>query len=131
MPSDAASQRILAVDDNPYILRIISRVLESAGFQVVTAMSGHEALRLIERSGLPHLALVDLNMPGMDGWTFSRTVREVSDMPIIILTALGNEQRVLESVEGFADDCIFKPFHPKDLIARIQRALLRVDDPTC
>ena len=131
MRPDTASKRILAVDDNPYILRIVSRVLESAGFHVLTATSGHEALRVIERCGLPDLALVDLNMPGMDGWTFSQALREVSDLPIIVLTALGDEQRVIKSVEKFADDCIFKPFHPNDLIARIRRVLLRVDDLTC
>ena len=69
-------ERILAVDDNPYTLRIVEVALSKAGFEVQTANSGQEALNLIQRSGIPHLAIVDLNMPGMDGlrlfWLWSR-----------------------------------------------------------
>ena len=79
MTMDSDMQRILSVDDNPHTLRIVEHSLSRAGFDVLTATSGEDALSVINRRGLPHLAVVDLNMPGMDGVTSMRSIRSDLD----------------------------------------------------
>ncbi len=125
-PSDL--QRILVVDDNTFTLRLVKQTLEQAGYQVSTAVSGEEALTLIDRYGLPHLAIVDLHMPGMSGFEFCRSVHEFSDMPVIMLTAVGSEETVIEGLEQHAEDYIVKPFSSPELIARVSRVLRRMGD---
>lgn len=122
------SQRVLAVDDNAFTLRIVKHTLEQAGFQVVTAVSGQDALKMINRHGIPHLALVDLHMPIMSGFEFCHAVREFSDMPIIMLTAANAEETVIRGLEQYAEDYIIKPFSPSELVARVKRVLRRVDN---
>jgi DNA-binding response OmpR family regulator len=124
------TQRILAVDDNAFTLRIVQHTLEQAGYQVVTAVSGKDALKLINRHGIPHLAVVDLHMPVMSGFEFCREVRKFSDMPIIMLTAVNNEETIIEGLEQYAEDYIIKPFNPNELVARINRVLRRMGDYT-
>ncbi|MEJ2747625.1 MAG: response regulator transcription factor [Anaerolineae bacterium] len=121
-------QRILAVDDNAFTLRIVQHTLEQAGFQVMTAVSGQDALKLINRHGIPHLALVDLHMPLMSGFEFCHAVREFSDMPIIMLTAANTEETIIKGLEQYAEDYIIKPFSPSELVARVKRVLRRIDD---
>lgn len=121
-------QKILAVDDNTYTLRIVQHTLEQAGYKVSTAVSGTEALKLIERYGLPHLAVVDLHMPGMSGFEFCRRVHDFSDMPVVMLTAVNNEETVIEGLEQHAEDYIVKPFNPSELVARVRRVLRRMGD---
>ncbi|MFL7837647.1 MAG: response regulator transcription factor [Candidatus Promineifilaceae bacterium] len=125
-PSDI--QRILAVDDNTYTLRLVKHTLEQAGYQVSTAVSGEEAMTLIDRYGLPHLAVVDLHMPGMSGFEFCHAVHDFSDMPVIMLTAVGNEETVIEGLEKHAEDYIVKPFSGPELVARVSRVLRRMGD---
>ncbi len=122
------SQRVLAVDDNAFTLRIVKHTLEQAGFAVVTAVSGQDALKMINRHGIPHLALVDLHMPLMSGFEFCHAVREFSDMPIIMLTAANAEETVIRGLEQYAEDYIIKPFSPSELVARVKRVLRRVDN---
>jgi DNA-binding response OmpR family regulator len=122
------TQRILAVDDNAFTLRIVQHTLEQAGFEVVTAVSGQEALKIINRHGIPHLAIVDLHMPIMSGFEFCHAVREFSDMPIIMLTAANTEETIIKGLEQYAEDYIIKPFNPNELVARVKRVLRRVDD---
>lgn len=119
-------ERILAVDDNPYTLRIVEVALSKAGFEVQTASSGQDALNLIQRSGIPHLAIVDLNMPGMDGFQFCKSVHTFCDMPIVMLTAVNEEETVIRGIEEFAEDYIVKPFSPGELVARVRRVLRRI-----
>lgn len=119
-------ERILAVDDNPYTLRIVEVALSKAGYEVQTATSGQDALNLIQRSGIPHLAIVDLNMPGMDGFQFCRAVHQFSDLPIIMLTAVDEEETVIRGIEEFAEDYMVKPFSPGELVARVRRVLRRI-----
>ncbi len=125
-PSDI--QRILVVDDNTYTLRLVKQTLEQAGYRVSTAVSGEEALTMIDRYGLPHLAIVDLHMPGMSGFELCRTVHEYSDMPVIMLTAVGSEETVVEGLEQHAEDYIVKPFNGPELVARVKRVLRRMGD---
>jgi len=119
-------QRILVVDDNTYTLRIVKHTLEQAGYQVSTAVSGKEAMTLIDRYGLPHLAVVDLHMPGMSGFEFCHTVHEFSDVPVIMLTAVAAEETIVEGLEHHAEDYIVKPFNPPELVARVERVLRRM-----
>jgi DNA-binding response OmpR family regulator len=124
------TQKILAVDDNAFTLRIVQHTLEQAGFQVTTAVSGKDALKLINRHGIPHLAIVDLHMPVMSGFEFCHAVREFSDMPIIMLTAVSSEETIIEGLEHYAEDYIVKPFNPNELVARVRRVLRRMGDYT-
>lgn len=125
----ADAYRILAVDDSQFILRLVQRPLEQAGFQVVMAQSGEDGLELIKRHGLPHLAIVDINMPhGMDGFEFCRKVLEYCDMPIIMLTAINEEDTIIEAIDQYAEDYMTKPFNSGELVARVRRVLRRVGD---
>lgn len=121
-------QRILVVDDNTYTLRLVKHTLTQGGFQVSTAVSGKEAITLINRYGLPHLAIVDLHMPGMSGFEFCRKVHDFSDLPIIMLTAVASEETIIEGLDEHAEDYIVKPFNPPELVARVERVLRRMDD---
>ena len=121
-------QRILVVDDNTYTLRIVEQTLEQAGYEVSTAISGQEGLKLINRYVLPHLAVVDLHMPVMNGFEFCRTVHEFSDLPVIMLTAASDEKSIVEGLEQHAEDYMVKPFNPPELIARVRRVLARMED---
>jgi DNA-binding response OmpR family regulator len=124
------TQRILVVDDNTYTLRIVQHTLEQAGYDVSTAISGPEGLKLIQRHGLPHLAIVDIHMPEMSGYEFCRTLHEFSDVPVIMLTAVNAEETIVEGLEQHAEDYIVKPFNPPELIARVRRVLARMEDYT-
>lgn len=122
-------QTILALDDNVYTLRLVQHALEQANYKVITAASGEEALDLINELGLPHLALVDYHIPtGMSGFEFCHNVHQYSDLPIIMLTAVGDEATVIEGLEKYAEDYIIKPFNPGELVARVQRVLRRIGD---
>lgn len=126
---NAEAYRILAIDDNRFILRMVTGALEQAGFQISTATSGEEALEQIKRNGLPHLALVDINMPfGMDGFEFCKTVHEFSDLPIIMLTAVDEDETIINTIDQFAEDYITKPFNLGELVARVRRVLRRIGD---
>jgi DNA-binding response OmpR family regulator len=127
-PSLARTQRILVVDDDPAILRLVRDKLDRAGFEVWTATSGQRALDVIDRRGLPHLAIVDIMMPEMGGFEFCRTVQEFTDLPVILLTAVDEEETVIQGIEHFAEDYITKPFSPRELVARVQRVLRRIGD---
>lgn len=119
--------RILAVDDSPMVLRLVEAPLSEAGFQVMTALSGEDALVLMEEEGLPHLALVDINMPlGMDGFELCEKIMQFSDMPIIMLTAVDENETITEAIDKYAEDYITKPFRQGELVARVRRVLRRI-----
>lgn len=121
-------QIILIVDDSPYIVQAVEHTLKPEGFAVRTALSSEEALLNIQKNGLPHLALVDLNMPGMDGFQLCESIHEYSDLPIIMLTAIDDEATVVHGLDNFAEDYIIKPFRAAELVARIKRVLRRMGD---
>lgn len=121
-------QRILVVDDDPAILRLVGVKLDNAGFTVLTASCGQHALDVIAKRGLPHLAIVDIHMPGMDGFGFCRAVQAFADLPIILLTAVDEEETIIRGIEHYAEDYVTKPFSPRELVARVQRVLRRIDD---
>lgn len=121
------TKRILLVDDDLELLDLTQQLLQQRGYEVTATQSGEHALRVLARHGLPHLALVDYHMPpGMNGFTFARASRKYGEFPIIMLTAMDNTEKVVESLLDFADDYIVKPFSPLELVARVERALRRV-----
>jgi DNA-binding response OmpR family regulator len=126
--AERSSRCILAVEDDPDLLRLIRRELEVAGFRVWPAASAEEALELIARQGLPHLALVDILLPGLDGLGLARKLQEWSDLPIVMLTSVQEEETVVQAIEGFAEDYIRKPFNPREMVARVERVVRRIGD---
>jgi len=116
--------RILIVDDDPNILRLIRLYLDKEGYDVAEAARGDEAVRLF-KSAPPNLMLLDVMLPGMDGWQVCREVRKVSNIPIIMLTAKDETFDKVLGLELGADDYIVKPFDPKELVARIKAVLRR------
>ena len=119
---------VLIVDDEPSILELVATRLEMAGYDTVRAERGEHALRLIFARP-PDIALVDIDMPGMDGITLCERIREVSDLPVIFLTAMGTEAERVRGLEVGADDYVVKPFAPAELVARVAAALRRAALP--
>jgi DNA-binding response OmpR family regulator len=115
---------ILLVDDDPTILSVLARRLAREGFEVRTAPTGQGALTSLER-GWPALLVVDLMMPGMDGFELSRRVKRIADLPIIFLSAVDASEAKVRALEEYAEDYITKPFDPDELVARVQRVLRR------
>ncbi len=124
----ASEGRILVVDDNAEMRSIERLALEGAGFEVWTAASGEEAFELLEKRGLPHLALVDIMMPGMSGLELCRRIHEFIDLPIIMVTAVDEPKTVVDAIERFAEDYLTKPVNEKELVARVRRLLRRIGD---
>jgi len=115
---------VLLVDDDPTLLSVLSRRVGRAGYETTTASSGPEALKLLERSW-PALMVVDLMMPGMDGFELCRRVKQLADLPIIVLSAVDDAEAKVSALELYAEDYVTKPFDPDELVARIQRVLRR------
>jgi two-component system KDP operon response regulator KdpE len=118
--------RVLVVDDELQILRALRVVLREAGFEVVTAQSASEALDLAAVRP-PRAAIVDLVLPDGDGVQVTRRLREWSEMPILVLSAVGDEEQKVKALEAGADDYVTKPFGARELVARLQAALRRSD----
>ncbi len=120
----ATRQRVLVVDDEPQIVRALKVVLREAGFEAVPAETAAEALDLAAVRP-PDAAIVDLMLPDLDGIAVTRTLREWSEMPILVLSAVGEEEQKVRALEAGADDYITKPFGARELVARLQAALRR------
>lgn len=116
--------KILLVDDEPDILEIVGYNLKNEGYQIFTAKNGVEAVKSAKKN-IPHLIILDIMMPEMDGWTVCKKIREVSDIPIIMLTALADVTDKVVGLELGADDYLPKPFEPRELVARIEAVLRR------
>ncbi len=125
--------RVLVVDDEPQIVRALKVVLREAGFEAVAAESAAQALDLAAVSP-PQAAIVDLVLPDGDGVEVTRRLREWSEMPILVLSAVGEEDQKVRALEAGADDYMTKPFGARELVARLQAALRRTapapDEPT-
>jgi two-component system, OmpR family, KDP operon response regulator KdpE len=116
--------RILVCDDEPQILRALRVILRDAGYEAVTASTGEEAL---DRAAVkpPEAAILDLMLPDLDGVELTRRLREWSEMPIVVLSAVGEEDRKVEALAAGADDYVTKPFGPRELVARLEAVLRR------
>ena len=119
-------EKILVVDDEVSIRRILETRLSMIGYTVVTASDGDEALAVYKKE-LPNLIILDIMMPKLDGYGVCQEIRKDSDIPIIMLTALGDVADRITGLELGADDYVVKPFSPKELEARIKAILRRVD----
>jgi DNA-binding response OmpR family regulator len=115
---------ILVVDDEPKIVQLARDYLEHAGFGVVTARDGREALQAV-RQHRPDLVVLDLGLPEVDGLDVTRTLRRDSNLPIVMLTARDDEIDKLLGLELGADDYLTKPFSPRELVARVKAVLRR------
>ncbi len=115
---------ILVVDDDPRMQRLLRANLERAGYDVRAAATGHAALEQVELAA-PDLVLLDVMMPVMDGLTCLARLRAFSDVPIILLTAKGDESDKVQGLDLGADDYLTKPFGPAELLARVRAALRR------
>jgi two-component system alkaline phosphatase synthesis response regulator PhoP len=121
------SKSILVVDDEPKITQIVRDYLERAGYNVSVALDGRTALSHA-KTDKPDLIVLDLGLPHMDGLDFTREVRRLSNVPIIMLTARSEESDKLIGLELGADDYMTKPFSPKELVARIRAVFRRVEN---
>lgn len=122
-------KKVLLVDDESQIVQLARAYLEQAGFNVLMAGDGRAALATF-RSERPDLIVLDLGLPGLDGLDVTRAVRKDSNVPIIMLTARGEESDKLVGLELGADDYIVKPFSPKELVARVRAVLRRAETAT-
>jgi DNA-binding response OmpR family regulator len=120
------TQKVLVVEDELDIVKLIRAYLEKAGYTVVTATDGQEALAVF-RHERPNLVILDLNLPGMDGLDVCRALRRQSDVPVIMLTARLEETDRLIGLELGADDYIVKPFSPREVVARTRAVLRRTE----
>ncbi len=124
----SGDRRVLICDDEPQILRALRVTLREAGFEAVPAATAEEALdRASTRP--PAAAIVDLVLPDGDGIEVTRRLREWTEMPIIVLSAVGDEREKVRALEAGADDYVTKPFGPRELVARLQAVLRRSDRP--
>jgi DNA-binding response OmpR family regulator len=115
---------VLITDDDPDLRFTLAAQLEADGYRVQAAASGEAALSLAEKA-LPHLAVLDLLMPAMDGFEVARRLKRLGEVPIIMLTALDDEEHIVKGLELYADDYVTKPFSYRVLQARIRRVLDR------
>lgn len=116
--------RIMVVDDDPHIREVVRHFLGAAGFDVVEASDGREALRLLERQRAD-LVVLDVMMPNMDGWQLCQELKRRREMPILMLTAKGETSQKLKGFELGTDDYLVKPFEPAELAARVKALLKR------
>ena len=116
---------VLLVDDDHTLLTVLARRLTREGYEVQTAGSGAAALRSLQ-GGWPAILVVDLMMPGMDGFELCRRVKQIADLPIIVLSAVDASEAKVSALELYAEDYVTKPFDPDELVARVQRVLRRV-----
>jgi len=121
--------RILIIDDDPNLVRVLQLSLEKEGYEVVSATDGAEGLQQAYKTQ-PDLVISDITMPKMDGWEVCRRLREISDVPIIMLTARVGERDTIKSLELGADDYITKPFSIGELMARVKAHLRHANPPS-
>jgi len=122
--SQPATPRVLVVDDEPQIVRALKVVLREAGFQAVPAETAGQALDVVSVRP-PDAAIIDLVLPDFDGIELTRRLREWTEMPIVVLSAIGEEAQKVRALEAGADDYVTKPFGNRELVARLHAALRR------
>ncbi len=126
MQNEFERRKILVVDDEERMVRFIRLNLEHDGFLVSEAFNGKQALQQL-REESPDLVLLDVMMPGLDGFEVLQMIREVSKIPVLMLTAKGEEDDRVRGLELGADDYITKPFSPRELVSRVKAVLRRTE----
>ena len=122
------AQTILVVDDEPRIVDLVTTILETHGYRVIEAPDGDAALVAL-REHLPDLVLLDVMLPGQDGFTVLKEIRAISNVPVIMLTVQASEADKVRGLELGADDYIAKPFGQRELVSRVRAALRRAEMP--
>lgn len=121
--------KILAIDDDPVFLRLVDKVLTQQGFVVLQAAGGQEGLRMLF-SEKPDVVILDVTMPRMDGWQTCQRIREITDVPIIMLTGKHKaEEDIVRGLDHGADEYLFKPVGNRELVARVKAVLRRITTP--
>src|SRR5205814_4493856 len=120
---------VLVVDDEPVVREVVVKYLEREGFRTLEAADGDRARELLERDS-PGLVVLDVMLPGIDGLELCRWIRSTSDLPVIMLTARGEEADRIVGLELGADDYVTKPFSPRELAARVRTVLRRTSTPS-
>src|SRR2546426_4080596 len=118
-----SAHRVLVIDDDNDIRALVSELLERAGMAVEQAPDGRSGLRLLHQKA-PDLVVLDVSMPDLDGWQTLERIRDLTDVPVLMLTARGTELERVRGLQAGADDYVVKPFGRQELVARVQ-ALLR------
>lgn len=126
MTDSLERRRILVVDDEERMVRFIRMNLEHDGFHVSEAFNGKQAIQKL-RDVTPDLILLDVMMPDLDGFEVLETIREITSVPVIMLTAKGEEDDRVRGLEGGADDYVTKPFSPRELVSRVKAVLRRTE----
>jgi two-component system KDP operon response regulator KdpE len=122
-------EKILVVDDEPRVVRLVTEVLNAVGYKVIAAVGGEPAIKMVALEQ-PNLVLLDILLPrGLDGYEICRRIREFSNVPVIMLTAKALESDMLRGFDVGADDYLTKPFSAKELIARVKAVLRRSQRP--
>ncbi len=117
--------KILVVDDEPQVRRALRAILAGQGCSVIEARDGEEAVEEM-KADRPDLVLLDINMPGIDGLETCKRIRELSDVPIIMVTVRANEKDKVAALDAGADDYLVKPFGTQELLARVRAAVRRL-----
>src|SRR5919206_630764 len=118
--------RVLVIDDDADIRGLLRELLERASYEVVEAANGREGLRSLYGSS-PDLVLLDVSMPELDGWQTLERIRDMSDVPVVMLTARAAELEKVRGLKAGADDYVTKPFGRQELLARVETLLRRVN----
>lgn len=118
------TDRVLVIDDDASLVKVLTYNLQQAGYQTLAATDGHVALRLLYAER-PDLLILDINLPELNGWQVCERVREMSDLPIIMLTAREHDDDIVKGLDLGADDYIVKPFTMKEVLARVRATLRR------
>lgn len=122
----STGKKVLIIDDEEDVRNLIGLRLQRAGYDTVAAANGLEGMRLFYKDR-PDLVILDVAMPEMDGWQVLQRLREVSNVPVLMLTALAQERDKVKGLRGGADDYVTKPFGKEELLARVEAALRRAD----
>lgn len=122
-------KRVLVVEDEPDTILLLKHLLRAAGYNVLGALSGQEALKKFSEVK-PNLVLLDLMMPGMDGWETYRYLRQMSDVPVMILSAVSSKDEVVRALRSGVDDYLTKPFVNAEVVARVEAILRRAQGST-
>jgi DNA-binding response OmpR family regulator len=116
------NRKLLVIDDDPALCQLLKAAFSRVGATVVAAHDGYQGVLMLQEEE-PDLVILDIRMPYMNGWETCRQIRQISNVPIIILTALHDDSDIVKGLEAGADDFLSKPFSPSILIARAQAAL--------
>ena len=126
----ATPRRILVVDDDGDILLLLGTLLKAAGYEPLPHQDGRSALRAFHEQP-SDLVVLDLSMPDLDGFETLERIRDISDVPVLVLTAHDDEVNKVRGLRSGADDYVVKPFGRQELLARIEALLRRVPAPSC